>query len=289
MLIKLKHEGYQAGIRLYPGKGGGSSATPPDPRLAEAQLKSMGIQDDAIKRMLSISEDMAPLQKEELKFGLESGRTAYEQSQADREWMLDRRVGLTEMQDSQLKDARDFNSDGFSEELAGRAQADVTSAFSSAQDQNTRGMSRMGVNPSSGKALALRNKTSIAQAAASADAANRTRTLAREEGYRLTDRAAGPLAGYPGMAMSTTGSGASYGSAGIGLANSGAAGLTAGASAAAGVAGQMGANASSMYGAQASYKNAQDQISNANDPWNTILGAAAGGAGAYGMSKLKMF
>ena len=31
-----------------------------------------------------------------------------------------------------------------------------------------------------------------------------------------------------------------------------------------------------MYGAQANYKNAQDQIAAQNDPFNTILGAAAG-------------
>jgi hypothetical protein len=46
----------------------------------------------------------------------------------------------------------------------------------------------------------------------------------------------------------------------------------------------MGSNATSMYGAQASYKNSQDQIAASNDPFNTILGAAAGGAGAVGMA-----
>jgi hypothetical protein len=40
----------------------------------------------------------------------------------------------------------------------------------------------------------------------------------------------------------------------------------------------MGANASNMFNAQAGFKNAQDQIAASSDPFNTILGAAAGAA-----------
>lgn len=44
------------GMRLYGGKG--SSAPPPDPRLIEAQIRSMGIQDDVIKRIMQQSEEI---------------------------------------------------------------------------------------------------------------------------------------------------------------------------------------------------------------------------------------
>lgn len=54
-----------------------------------------------------------------------------------------------------------------------------------------------------------------------------------------------------------------------------------GVSAAATAAGQLGANATSMYGAQASYKSSQDKIAADSDPMNVMLGAAVG----YGMKK----
>lgn len=68
-----------------------SNAPAPDPRLVEAQIRSMGIQDDVIKRVMQQSEEILPLQKEQLQFGLDSARTAYDQSQQDRTWILDRR------------------------------------------------------------------------------------------------------------------------------------------------------------------------------------------------------
>lgn len=56
-----------------------------------------------------------------------------------------------------------------------RAEADVQSGFDSAQGQSQRSLSRMGVNPSSGKSLALSNQLNIGKAAALAGAANKAR------------------------------------------------------------------------------------------------------------------
>ena len=126
-----------------------SQAPAPDPRLVEAQIKSMGIQDDAIKRVMQQSDEIQPLQKEQLQFGLETARTAYDQSQQDRTWMLDRRGSLTTMQDTLAQDARSFNTEDKANELAGKAMADVNQGFANAEGQQTRALSRMGVNPSS--------------------------------------------------------------------------------------------------------------------------------------------
>lgn len=262
------------GMRLHGGKRG-SSAPPPDPRLIEAQMKSMGIQDDMIKQIMANSADVAPLQKEQLQFGLDSAKTAYGQSQEDRGFMLNRRGLLSGLQDAQVKEAQDFNTDARREELAGQAQADVNAGFSGARAQSGRAMARMGINPSSGRAAALDAQTSIAQAAALAGATNNARTGARLEGRALTDRASNSLAGYPAMGMAATGAGAGYGASGITIANTGLAGLNSGAMGAGGMAGQMGANAASMYGTMGNYKNAQDKIAADNDPTATILGAAA--------------
>ena len=245
------------GMRLHGGKGGGA-APPPDPRLVEAQIRSMGIQDDVIKRVMQQSEEIQPLQKEQLQFGLDTARTAYDQSQEDRKWMLDRRGSLTTMQDTLARDAQGFRTEDKANELAGKAMADVNQGFANAEGQQSRALARMGVNPSSGKALAIGNQTAIAKATALAAAGSGARDRARTEGYALTDRATNALAGYPAMGMQATGAGAGYGASGTAIANQGLAGMNSGYGAAGTMAGQMGSNASNMYGNQAdAYAKAQ--------------------------------
>lgn len=252
-----------------------SSAPAPDPRLVEAQIRSMGIQDDVIQRVMQQSEEMLPLQKEQLQFGLDTARTAYDQSQEDRTWMLDRRGLLSSMQDTLSQDARNFNTEDKASELAGKAGADVAQAFASAKDQNSRNMSRMGVNPSDGKAAAMGNQLSIAQALGTAQAMTGARTQARQEGYALTDRATNALSGYPAMGMQATGAGAGFGASGINLSNQGLAGMNSGFGAAGTMAGQMGQNASNMFGAQANYKNGADNAAANANPMGALLGAGA--------------
>lgn len=252
-----------------------SSAPAPDPRLVEAQIRSMGIQDDVIKRVMQQSDEIQPLQKEQLQFGLDSARTAYDQSQQDRSWMLDRRGSLTTMQDTLAQDARSFNAEDKANELAGKAMADVNQGFANAEGQQVRSMARMGVNPSSGKALALGNQTAMAKAAALAAAGTGARDRARVEGFALTDRATNALSGYPAMGMQASGAGAGYGASGTNIANQGLAGMNSGITAAGTMAGQMGQNATGMYGAMGSYKNGADNAAANANPMGALLGAGA--------------
>jgi hypothetical protein len=221
-----------------------------------------------------------------MQFGLDSAKTAYNQSQDDRNWMLGRRDSLSDAQDTMVNDAKTFNTQAKEDELAGKAEADVNSGFASARSAAQREQGRHGVNINSGKAAALDAQMEIEQSKALAGAANSARTSARLEGRALTDRSANALAGYPAMSMTATGAGANYGTAGTGLTSAALAGMNSGQVAAGGAAGQMGGNAAGMYGAEASYKNGADQIANANNPMSTILGAASGAAGMYGMSSL---
>lgn len=262
------------------GKKGGSSAPAPDPRLVAAQIKSLGIQDDMVQQIIRQSEEFAPLQKEQLQFSLDSAKTAYDQSQQDREWMLGRRENLTGLQDQMVKDAEEFNSEARQRELRGQALTDVNTAFGNARDQGLRTMSRMGVNPNSGKALAMNNQASIAQAAALSSAANKTAQAARQEGYALTDRAANALAGYPAMGMQATQQGLQTGTAGQTIANQGLAGMNSGYGMGLQGAGQMGQNATNMWGQQAQHQaNMQQQ---GGSGLGGILGGIGGivGAGA---------
>lgn len=262
-----------------------SSAPAPDPRLISAQINSMGVQDAAIQQVLKNSAELAPLQRQQLQFGLDSAKTAYTQSQADRDWMLSRRGQLSNVQDRLVKDAEEFNSEDRLNQMLGTADADVDSAFSGARGQMARGLARTGVTPGSGRSLAMNNQLTMAQAASKVAAANKVRTAARAEGMALTDRAHNALAGYPAMGMSATGAGAGYGSAGLGLANAGLAGMNSGFGQAGSMAGGLGSNAAGMYGAMGSYKNGQDQIAASSDPFNTLLGAVSGAGTSWALGK----
>lgn len=268
----------------------GSSSTnipAPDPRLIEAQVKSMGVQDQALASMLEISKQQAdanasllPIQKESLQFGLDASKKAYEQSQSDRGWLLGRREALTGMQDKMVDEANTFNSEAEGTRRAQAAQADVTKMAGDAQAAEDAALASMGIAPGSGRAMALRGARGVDIARASVAAANAERMAARNEGRMLTDRAVNSLAGYPAAASGQTGAGAAYGAGVVNTANAGAGGINAGygamtgaQQAASGVAGGMGANAAGMYGVQSNaYLNAQNSK---NELFGTGIGAAA--------------
>jgi hypothetical protein len=259
------------GFILY-GGGKGSSAPAPDPRLVEAQIKSLGIQDSMIEEIMAVTREMQPIQKEQMQFGLDSARTAFDQSQADRTYSLERRGVLTGLQDQLVADARSFNEQGRGEQLAGRAIADVQTQMDNTRAGTARQMARMGINPMSGNFAATNNSMDVATASAKAAAGNNAREAARMEGYSLTDRATNALAGYPAMGLQTTGNAAQFAAGGLNLANHGAAGMMAGSKSAGSMAGQMGSNAANMWGQQANFHaNMQQQ-----DQTGQILGGLGG-------------
>lgn len=235
--------------------GGGSSTPAPDPRLVEAQVRNLGVQDDMIGQIIQNTNDMAPIQKEQTQFALDTAKTAWGQSQADRDYSLERRGQLTGLQDRMIQDANTFNTEAKREELAGQAAADVSQAYTSAQRTQSAEMARMGINPADGKYGSQSNALSSSTALASAQAKNSARTQARQEGFSLTGRASNALAGYPAMGMQTTAATAGYGASGQNIANTGLAGLNSGLGQAAGAAGNAGNSASNMWGTQASSYN----------------------------------
>jgi hypothetical protein len=182
------------------------------------------------------------------------------------------------MQDQMISDAKEFNTEEKQAELAGKAGADVQQSFANVEDQNVRALQRQGVDPNSGRALAMRGTMDIAKASALAGGVNNARTNARTEGRAMTDRAGNALAGYPAMSMQATGAGAGYGANGLTVANTGLTGLNSGSVAAGGMAGQMGANAAQMYGTMGTYKNNSDRIANDDGGFMGALGTLGGAA-----------
>lgn len=233
-------------------EGGGGSTPAPDPRLVEAQVKNLGVQDQMIAQIVQNTNEMAPIQKEQTQFALDTAKTAWDQSQSDRDYAIGRRDQLTGLQDVMTLEAHTFNTEAKREELAGQAGADVSQAYTSAQRTSAAEMARMGINPADGKYGAAANAMTAGTALATAQAKNGARTAARAEGQQLTSRAANVLSGYPAMGMQTTAATAGYGASGQNIANTGLAGLNSGYSQASGMAGSAGKTAANMWGAQSS-------------------------------------
>lgn len=268
-----------------------SSAPPPDPRLVDAQIRSLDAQERLANQSYQRIEELSPLVKSSMEHSLAAGKVAeergniiFDQSQADRVHTLERRDRLTEIQNQVLADNANFNQGAYRERLLGEATTDINSAFKQAQDIQTREMARRNVNLSSGAAAMMRNQSTLNQALALSKAARDVSEAARLEGYRLGDRALGALNGNQQLAMQATSAGmgmaqGSYAlaSTGQGVVGTGLNTYNSGYSAAAGMYGNMGTTATNAFNAQANYKNAQDKLAAESDPTGEILGMAARG------------
>lgn len=267
----------RAGLILY--GGGGNNTPPPDPDLVDAQIEALGVQNQAAHQMMANAAALHPIQIEQMKFGLQAARTAYADSREDRAYSLNRRGHLTGLQDSMIQEAKDYNSPLKQEEYAARGVADVETMVAGSEASAARDLARRGVNPASGAALAQGNASSLAKAGLKVGAANSGRTLAREEGRALQDRAVNVLAGYPAMGMSATQNGAANGMAGLSVANQAVAGINSGYGAAASAAGGAGSTASQLYGTQmGAYNNAMNAASQEQAGQYAAVGTVVGAA-----------
>jgi len=87
------------------------------------------------------------------------------------------------MEQAIVSGAQNYDTQDRRDAEAGKAMADVTQGFGNARDQNTRAQQRMGVNPSSGRSMAMGNQMAIAQAGAQAQAATGARQNVETQGY----------------------------------------------------------------------------------------------------------
>lgn len=75
-----------------------------------------------------------------------------------------------------VSDASGYDTPQRREAAAAAAESDVQTSFDNVEGQQQRSLSRMGVNPGSGKSLAVANQTAIAKATGLAGAVNKART-----------------------------------------------------------------------------------------------------------------
>lgn len=104
-----------------------------------------------------------------------------------------------------VQDAQEYSTEGKREALATTAAADVNTAFANARAQEGRALSRMGVNPNSGRFAALNNQLSLGEAATAAGAMTKTRTDAEQLGFARRMDAASLGRGLAGNASTAYG------------------------------------------------------------------------------------
>jgi hypothetical protein len=263
--------------------GGSVSAPAPDPRLEAAQIEGMRSQMDIGRQSYALAREMQPKQMEQMRFGLDASKTAYEQTQQDRQYALAKREQYDKALGGVLNETEKFDEAARRNELGQQAAADISKAYSMAGEQGRRGSQRAGINPLSGKAIMADQAVELDEARARAEAGRLVGEAARQEGLNLKKGAVGMLAGYPAMASQLSPTSARLGWGGLDVANAGVGGLMSGATTASNLYGAAGENASGMYKTQS---NLWSQAQKANvENQGEIYGAAAGAASRYGSMK----
>lgn len=291
MLIPTKFNGYSRdGIRLHYKK----DSAPAHPRMAEAAMRQTALSEaqwadyQANERpwLRSIADQALGIQKRSADSA--AALSDYQLGQMKFNDNRYRTVGIP-FEDQLLRDVNRFDSAAYKQGQVRAAQADVQEGFDNVQSQTTRGLMRRGVNPGSGMALATRGMTDIGKATALATAANKTRMAADQIGLSTKMSMYGGMKGLAGLgnanaglAMGAMGTGASAGTNMMGTGT-----------------GMIGANnasfGSAMSGMSAGingmgqYNQLQQnaaQINAANDPFNMMLGAAAGVGTKWALGKV---
>jgi hypothetical protein len=112
-----------------------------------------------------------------------------------------------------VKQAQEFNTDAYRNQLASQAAADAGRAFSQTQAATQRSMAAMGVNPNSGRFAGLQNQNAVALAAQQANAMTGTRRQAEQLGWARQMDAAGLGRGLAGASTAAYGGATGAGTA----------------------------------------------------------------------------
>lgn len=257
--------------------GSKSSAPPPNPQLTQVQIESLHAQQQIAAQQLAAQQQIQPLQMEALQFGLDSQRTAFEQSQADRQYALGKRAQLDTAMAPLLDKANNFNEVDRRAELKAETDKAITNAFGDVANQQSRTLGRSGFSTDPMQTQAITQQSKMAEATARAGAGRAVSAQAKNEGIQAKTDAVNMLAGYPVQATGLATQGATIG-AGMGTGvNAGASGIYSPMTAGSKIFGEIGTSAAGLWGQQASNKFKADSAAaqqNA-EAWGTAISVVA--------------
>lgn len=175
MLIPSKHSGHRAdGRRTYPLDFGGDAPPPPDysglERVSQQQLDFSKEQYAEMKPFVTrLATTMADAQAQQM-------QQAQDYYKYQTETFRPVEQGLA-------KQAQEFDTEAYRQQLAAKAVADAAKAFQGAQGVSMREATRRGINPNSGAFGAASNANAMGLAAMQAGAANQARQQAEQMGW----------------------------------------------------------------------------------------------------------
>jgi hypothetical protein len=295
-------------------EGGGKKAPPPDPRMGEAAIRMLDLNEEQFRDYQKNERPwMQGIAKEVLGQGRESGRLARDQfgfsrevanrqlSQADRQMAMaqsqtERANALSDYQlenmrfnddryrntaipfeDQMLQDVRRFDTQAYRDEQVNAAKADVGSAFDRMGLQASRGAGRMGID----RAIRATNDVGMERAKAEASAAYKTEQAARQVGLSSKMQMYGGMRGLAGLGATSAQLAAGAMGQGTGAIGVGMGGLNAGIGAM-GIGNQalgaMNAGGSAMMSAGTGYLGANNA---ALSGYNSGMGSGISGLGQY--------
>ena len=229
----------------------------------EGKTRQVGV--DAINKKvidqnLALSEKAGQRADEAADFYKQTGRPAIEQT---------------------LQDAKGYDSQGNIDAARGRASADVQQGFEQADQQTQRALTRMGVNPSSGRFLALQQRMQADKAAALAGAGTNAEEGRRAGAIGMRQQAGNLANGLPAQQLAQGAQSSGTASAAAGTANLGAGQNSAltqqamsGMAAGAGIYGNAASGYAGMYG-QASHavNSINAAAAQSQQGWGNLAGA----------------
>ena len=190
-----------------------------------------------------------------------------------------------------VRQAQEFDTEAYREQLASQAAADTARAFGTAEGATARNLARRGVGPGSGNAMAMQGQNALALASARAGAATGARNQAEQLGWARKMDVTGLGRGLAGASGAAYQGATGAGSAGLGSAMS--AGNQYGQAFGQGAGYQMSGAQMGMTGA-GNILNAQTSVYNTAqsqaDPFASIVGMGLGAyAGGFGGAAGKAF
>lgn len=262
----------------------------PDPRLYDALDKQNRQGDDMLAFVKqSYGDNQARLatqdklnanvvnQQERLADNAESrSNDAYQFYQSAGKPLINQAIG----------DATGYDSDANRADARGRAGAAAQQGFDAAEGQQARQLASMGVNPNSGKFMALNNQLLAQKALGTAGASNSADEARRAQGVQMRLQAGNLASGMPAQAMGFAGQAGTMGSSASGIGQTNL-------SNAAGVQGMMTngySGAANIFGSGASgYNNAYNSELKGADMKSQEKGAMMGGLGQLGGTAMGAF
>ena len=186
-LISLFCAFLRAPFLMYFDLGGGGSAPAPDPLIGQSALKNAEVAQQALDWYKSTyANDLQPRQAEADALASQVVTDQLDTSAINKQRATDQWNRFTSVfmpvEDQTVADAMNIDSAAEQSRVAGDAAAGIQTQFDNAGAQRRRAIAATGVNPNSGRALAMEADGQLALAATKAGAATNARTLARDRG-----------------------------------------------------------------------------------------------------------